>query len=84
MLATPVKNVAKKQNIEIVQYEKLDVNAVNFLKNKQPDLIIVAAYGIILPKEVLDIPLFGCINVHASILPEFRGSSPIHNALKKW
>ncbi|MBT3356039.1 methionyl-tRNA formyltransferase [bacterium] len=82
LLASPVKEIAKKQGIEVIQYEKLNATAINLLRSKQPDLIIVAAYGIILPKEILDIPLFGCINVHASVLPEFRGSSPIHNALK--
>lgn len=82
LIPTPVKRLSLEHNIEVIQYEKLDNDAVTFLKERKPDLIIVAAYGTILPKKVLDIPPFGCINVHASLLPELRGSSPIHNVIK--
>lgn len=80
---TPVKEVALKFGIELVQKQKFDQETIAFLQQKKPDLIIVAAYGVILPKEVLSIPTFGCINVHASLLPKFRGASPIHEALKQ-
>lgn len=77
-----VKLVAEKHGVEIAQFAKLDQEAINFLQQKKPDLIIVAAYGLILPKQVLELAKFGCINVHASVLPKLRGASPIHNALK--
>lgn len=83
LAATPVKEVALQFNIELFQKQKLDADTVTLIRNKKPDLIVVAAYGIILPKEILEIPTFGCINVHASFLPELRGSSPIHTALKQ-
>jgi len=77
-----VKKTALNSSLEVLQYQKLTSEAIQVLVEKKPDFIIVAAYGIILPKEVLDIPTFGCINVHASLLPSLRGASPIHNALK--
>lgn len=82
LIPTPVKALALKNSIEVIQYEKLNGDVVDLLKKKSPDLIIVAAYGVILPKKILEIPLFGCINIHASLLPNLRGSSPIHNAIK--
>lgn len=83
LMPTPVKEVALEFGIELVQKQKFDQETISFLQSKKPDLIIVAAYGVILPKEVLAIPKFGCINVHASLLPKFRGASPIHEALKQ-
>ncbi len=80
---TPVKKSALKFNLELRQEQRLTKDVIAFIENRKPDLIIVAAYGIILPKEVLRIPTFGCINIHASLLPEFRGSSPIHATLKQ-
>ncbi len=76
-----VKIIAEENKIPVFQPTKLNEETVTGLKNQKPDLIIVAAYGKILPKEVLEIPGFGAINVHASILPRFRGPSPIQNAI---
>ncbi len=76
-----VKLTAEKNNIPVFQPQKLDASAVLEIKKQNPDLIIVAAYGKILPGKILRIPRFGSINVHASLLPELRGPSPIQNAL---
>jgi len=76
-----VKITAEKDNLDIFQPEKFDAAATNKLKNLKPDLIITAAYGKILPKEILEIPKHKCLNVHASLLPKYRGPSPIHNAI---
>ncbi len=78
----PVKELALKHNIPVFQPEKLrDPLAVEQLQKLQPDLIVVVAYGQILPKSVLDIPRYGCINVHASLLPRYRGAAPINKAV---
>lgn len=77
---TPVKKEAEKHNIPVYQPEKLKNNFEEILRLK-PDLIVTAAYGQLLPKAVLDIPEYGCINVHASLLPELRGGAPIHYAI---
>ncbi len=76
----PVKEEALKHGIEVFQPEKLrkDYQA---LIDAKPDLIVTAAYGQILPKEVLEIAPFGAINVHASLLPELRGGAPIHYSI---
>lgn len=78
----PVKVEAEKHGLTIVQPERLkrpeDLKAVLALK---ADLIVTAAFGQILPKELLDTPKYGCINVHASLLPEYRGGAPIHQAI---
>lgn len=76
-----VKLSAEKLGLKIFQPERFDKTAIKELKKQKPDLIIVAAYGKILPKSVLEIPDFGAINVHASLLPKFRGPSPIQNAI---
>ncbi|TSD01293.1 MAG: methionyl-tRNA formyltransferase, partial [Parcubacteria group bacterium Athens0714_25] len=73
----PVKILAEKNKISAIQPEKFDEKTVSDLKELNPDLIIVASYGKILPKKALEIPGFGSINVHASLLPKFRGASPI-------
>ena len=72
----PVKISAQKYNIPVLQPEKI-LNLKSEILNLKPDLIIVAAYGQILPKEILEIPKYGCLNVHPSLLPRWRGSSPI-------
>jgi methionyl-tRNA formyltransferase len=72
----PVKVVAQKFNIPVVQPEKIGNWKLEIGKLK-PDLIVVAAYGQILPKEILEIPRFGCLNLHPSLLPRWRGPSPI-------
>jgi methionyl-tRNA formyltransferase len=76
-----VKILAEKNSIDVYQPEKFKIDGVEMLKQLQPDLVVVAAYGKILPKAALDIPKFGCINVHVSLLPKYRGPSPIQNAL---
>lgn len=77
------KKIAIKHNLLIKQFEKIDNEAMDFFQLENPDLIIVAAYGLILPQELLDLPKFGCINIHTSLLPELRGPSPIQTALLK-
>jgi len=83
MVASPVKEYALEKSLKIYQPEKVRKNEefINEIKNLNPDLIIVVAYGKILPKEILDIPKLGCINVHASILPKYRGAAPIQWAV---
>nr|WP_144920213.1 methionyl-tRNA formyltransferase [Paenibacillus bovis] len=76
----PVKVEAERHGIPVLQPEKLREN-VDEIISLQPDLIITAAYGQILPKVLLDAPKQGCINVHASLLPELRGGAPIHYAI---
>ena len=76
---SPVKEYAIKKGLNIYQPEKIRKNEefINELKNINPYLICVVAYGKILPKEVLEIPKLGCINVHGSLLPKYRGAAPI-------
>lgn len=80
---SPVKEVALENNIPVFQPEKLknDTEALQKLKDMKPDFIVVVAYGQILTKEVLDIPKYGCINLHGSLLPKYRGAAPIHWAI---
>lgn len=80
----PVKEVAINHNIKIFQPNKIKDNQfIDTLKSLKPDVIVVIAYGKILPKEILDIPPKGCINVHASLLPLYRGAAPIHWSIIK-
>lgn len=82
LIETEVKKVAKINSIPIYQPKSLrDEKTVEILKDISPDFIVVAAYGKILPKEVLQIPKISCVNVHASILPRWRGASPIHYSI---
>jgi len=79
---TPVKACALAHNIPVFQPTKLrDGTALAQLKELNPELIVVAAYGRILPDDILDLPPKGCINVHSSLLPKYRGSAPIHWAV---
>ncbi len=80
---TPVKEKAVELGIPVVQPEKVKNNdrLIQRLEEIDPDLIVVVAYGKILPKEILDLPKYGCINVHASILPRHRGPAPIQHAI---
>jgi len=78
----PVKLLAQELNIPAMQPEKLrEPEAMEQLRQWSPDLIVVAAFGQILKKDVLYLPRFGCINVHASLLPRWRGASPIQTAI---
>lgn len=83
MIASPVKEFAVEHNLPIYQpiSVKDNVEFIEQIKALQPDLICVVAYGKILPKEILDIPQYGCINVHASLLPKYRGAAPIQWAV---
>ena len=77
-----VKNFALENNLEVIQPENFsNEQNVEKLASLEPDLIIVAAYGQILSKEVLDLPKFGCLNIHASLLPRWRGAAPIERAI---
>lgn len=83
MLASPVKEFALEKNLKIYQPESVrkNIEFIEEIKKINPDLIIVVAYGKILPKEILDIPKYGCVNIHASILPKYRGAAPIQWAV---
>lgn len=77
---TPVKEVALKNNIDVFQPESIKKDYQKIL-DYQPDIIITCAYGQIIPKELLEYPKYGCINIHASLLPKLRGGAPIHRAI---
>jgi methionyl-tRNA formyltransferase len=78
----PVKVEAVKHGIPVFQPEKIrQQNELEKILSLKPDLVVTAAFGQILPKELLDAPKFGCINVHASLLPELRGGAPIHYSI---
>jgi len=78
----PVKTLAQELGLRLIQPEKLRApEAMDQLRAWAPDLIVVAAFGQILKKDVLDLPRYGCINVHASLLPRWRGAAPIHAAI---
>jgi len=74
---TPVKKLAQENNIKVFQPVKIREEYSNILE-LNPDIIITCAYGQIIPKEILEFPKYGCINVHASLLPKYRGGAPIH------
>lgn len=79
---TPVKECALAHGIPVFQPVKLrDGTALAQIRALEPDLIVVAAYGRILPQEILDVPSMGCINVHSSLLPKYRGAAPINWAI---
>ena len=80
LTASPVKQLAEKYNIKVYSPIKLK-DDYDFIKKASPDIIITCAYGQIVPEGVLNIPRLGCINIHASLLPKYRGASPIHHAL---
>lgn len=82
LAASPVKDAAFKLHLKIYQPDKIgSATSVAQLKYLKPDLIVVAAYGQILTKEILHLPKYGCLNIHASLLPKYRGASPIHAAI---
>ena len=83
LIATPVKQYAQEKEIKIYQPQKVKGNTefIEEIKNQKPDVICVVAYGKILPTEILEIPKYGCINVHASLLPKYRGAAPIQWAV---
>lgn len=80
--ATPVKELALSNNIEVLQPNSLKGKEIEgILKSYDADLFVVVAYGLIIPKNIIDIPRFGTINVHASLLPKYRGAAPIQWAI---
>jgi methionyl-tRNA formyltransferase len=82
LTASPVKALAVSANLPVFQPENFkQAGALDALAALEPDLIVVIAYGLILPQAVLDIPKFGSINVHGSLLPRWRGAAPIHRAV---
>ena len=83
MIASPVKEYAVSKNIPIYQPLKVknNIEFIDEIKALNPDIICVVAYGRILPKEILEIPKYGCINVHGSLLPKYRGAAPIQWAV---
>ena len=82
-ISSPVKDFAISQNIPVYQPERIKNNEefINKIKELNPDVICVVAYGKILPKEILEIQKFGCVNVHGSLLPKYRGAAPIQWAV---
>lgn len=83
---TAVKKVAIKHQIEVLQPEKIKKNRefYEYLQSLELDFIVVVAYGKIMPKSILEIPKFGCVNIHGSILPKYRWASPVQAAVKSW
>ena len=83
LLPTPVKEEALMHEIPVYQPQRVRKNPefLETLKEIDPDIIIVAAFGQIIPKEILELPKFGCINIHASLLPKYRGAAPIQQAV---
>ncbi|MBF0310125.1 MAG: methionyl-tRNA formyltransferase [Magnetococcales bacterium] len=82
LAAPPVKELASAHGLPVLQPARMkDPEVLPRLREWRPDLIVVVAYGRILPREVLELPLHGCVNVHASLLPRWRGAAPIQRAL---
>ena len=81
LLPSPVKQWSIQHNIKVLQFEKISRDGLEDIKALSPDLMITAAYGQILSQSIIDIPKFGIINVHASLLPKYRGASPIQSAI---
>lgn len=83
VLFPPIKEIALKYNIPVYQPEKIrkDSDLINKLKELKPDFIVVVAFGQILSQEILDIPKYGSVNLHASLLPDYRGAAPINFAI---
>ncbi len=81
VIKSPIHSLAIKNKIKVFHPQKFDSETISLLSEIQPDLIIVMAYGKIIPKEVLNLPRNGCINIHVSILPKWRGAAPIEHTL---
>ena len=80
IIYSPCKEIALKNNIEVYQPNKI-ILEYQYILDKNPDIIITAAYGQIIPLEILEYPKYGCINVHGSLLPKLRGGAPVHHAI---
>ncbi len=82
LTASPVKQFAREHDIDVYQPRTLkDDDAVDAFRALRPDVFVVAAYGLLLPQSILDVPTHGCVNVHASLLPRWRGAAPIQAAI---
>lgn len=82
LVFSEVKELALKHNLPVIQVQNFkNESDVNYLENLKPDIIVIVAFGMILPQKILSIPAYGAINIHASILPKYRGASPIQYAL---
>ena len=82
LMPTPVKEEAMKYSIPVYQPVKVrEPEFMQTLKELNPDIIVVAAFGQIIPRAILELPRFGCINIHASLLPKYRGAAPIQQAV---
>ena len=79
--SSPVHELANHNNIKVNFPTRLDEEAFDLIKSYKPDLIIVMAYGLLIPTKILNFPQYGCINIHASLLPRWRGASPIEHTL---
>lgn len=81
ILPSPVKALAQEHNLPVEQPLNFDAANLTTLRDYRPDVLVVVAYGLLLPPEVLALPRYGCINVHASLLPRWRGAAPIERAI---
>lgn len=82
MMPTPVKEAAEKHGLPVYQPRRVrDAEAIEKIREMEPDVIVVVAFGQIITKEILEMPKYGCINVHASLLPAYRGAAPIQWAV---
>lgn len=82
VMPTPIKEIAQKNDLTVYQPLKVkDIETINHILAWEPDLIVVVSYGQIIPKDILEGPRYGCINLHASLLPEYRGAAPIQRAI---
>ncbi len=79
---SPVKSCARELGLEVLQFERLLPEAVDAVARLRPRLIVVAAYGIVLPPNLLEVPDLGCVNIHASLLPRWRGAAPVARAIE--
>ena len=79
--SSPVHELANQNNIKVNFPTRLDEDAFRLIKSYKPDLIIVMAYGLLIPNKILNFPKYGCINIHVSLLPRWRGASPIEHTL---
>jgi len=79
--ASPVKELALKHNLKVFQYEKISRDGLEDIKALNPDIMVTAAYGQILSQAIIDVPKYGIINVHGSLLPKYRGASPIQTSI---
>ena len=81
LTSPPVKTAAEELGLKVLQPEKIDKKLIDQIKKDKPSALVVVAYGALIPKELLELTEYGCINIHPSLLPKYRGASPIQEAL---